>query len=198
MIAQLDSPLMSPQEYLRWELEQLDKYGYIDGHAYAMAGGTLAHNRVAVNLTALLNPHLRGKECVTYSGDAKVGITEKGPFHYPDVSVTCDERDRDAQYYIRYPCLIVEVLSSSTEAFDRGRKFEHYRQIETLREYVLINPEKMSVECYRLNNNEKWELTHYYVNSLNRKDSCRVDLNSVDLSFPIGDLYENITFAKNE
>lgn len=198
MVAQLDSPLMSPQEYLRWELEQLDNYGYIDGHAYAMAGGTLAHNRVAVNLTALLNPYLRAKQCVTYSGDAKVGMTEKGPFHCPAVSVTCDARDRAAQYYIRYPCLIVEVLSNSTEAFDRGRKFERYRRIETLREYVLINSEKMSVECYRLNNDEKWELTHYYINSFNGKESCRVDLNSVGLSFPIDALYENITFPENE
>lgn len=93
MIAELDMPLMSPQEYLTWEAGQPLRYGYINGQVYAMTGGTIPHNQVAVNLVALIKPHLRGKQCKTLSSDAKIGVTEQGPFHYPDVSVTCDLRD---------------------------------------------------------------------------------------------------------
>ena len=205
MIAQLQTPatpslkeislLMSPQEYLIWELEQPAKYGYMGGRAYAMSGGTLPHNKVAANLTTLLTTHLRGGSCINYSSDAKVGITENGPFHYPDVSVTCDERDKSARSHIQYPCLIVEVLSNSTEAFDRGKKFRHYRRIKTLQEYVLIDPDAMSVECYRLNDREKWELTHYLGSD---EEPVEVELTSVGLSFPIEALYENISLPETE
>ncbi len=140
-----------------------------------MTGGTILHNQVAVNLIALIKPHLRGKQCKTLSSDAKVAVTEAGPFHYPDVSVTCDERDCTAREYISYPCLIVEVLSPTTEAFDRGKKFAHYRSLETLREYVLIDPDAMSVECYRLNENRRWELYHY-ANNLDSQEVCQVEL----------------------
>ena len=195
MIAQLDSSHISPQEYLVWEVEQLTRYGYMEGQVYAMTGGTIPHNQVAVNLVALIQPHLRGKGCKTLSSDAKVGITEQGPFHYPDVSVTCDDRDRNAREYIRYPCLIVEVLSSTTEAFDRGKKFKHYRRIETLREYVLIDPESLSVECYRLNENNRWEL-FYYTCELESSEDCQVQLTSINLEFPIHLLYEDLEFGE--
>ena len=113
----------------------------------------------------------------------------------PDVSVTCDARDRNAREYIRYPCLIVEVLSSTTEAFDRGKKFKHYRRIETLREYVLIDPESLSVECYRLNENNRWEL-FYYTCELESSEDCRVELTSINLEFPIHLLYEDLEFGE--
>lgn len=186
---------MSPQEYLVWELEQPIKYGYMGGRAYAMSGGTIPHNQVAVNLVALLNPRLRGSGCKTLSSDAKVGLSEIGPYHYPDVSVTCDERDRAARSHIQHPCLIVEVLSDSTEAFDRGKKFRHYRRIKELQEYVLIDPDAMSVECYRINDRGKWELTHY-VGTDESEASVQVELTSVDLSFPIEALYENISLPE--
>lgn len=212
MVAQLKTPatpslpesssdsslLMSPQEYLVWELEQPVKYGYMGGRAYAMSGGTIPHSRVAVNLTALLTTHLRGGSCINYSSDAKVGITVNGPYHYPDISVTCDERDKTARSHIQHPCLIVEVLSDSTEAFDRGKKFRHYRRIKTLQEYVLIDPEAMSVECYRLNEQDKWELTHYMMSSDSDETSVQIELTSVDLSFPTEALYENISLPETD
>ncbi|MGK7891328.1 MAG: Uma2 family endonuclease [Leptolyngbyaceae cyanobacterium] len=187
---------LSPQEYLLWEAEQPWRYGYIAGQAYATTGGTIPHNQIAVNLIALLRPHLRGKGCRVLSSDAKVGITDQGPFHYPDLSVTCDQRDQDAREYIRYPCLLVEVLSPSTEAFDRGQKFRHYRRISTLQEYVLISPEQMSVECYRLNAQGRWELFHYTCESdgdcpANPADT--LELTSIQFSLSFEQLYEDIT-----
>ena len=192
MIAQL-KPQLSPQEYLDWETQQPIRYGYIDGQVYAMTGGSIPHNLVAVNLIALLKPHLRGKHCKVLSSDAKIAVTEEGPFHYPDISVTCDERDSKAQNYICYPCLIVEVLSSSTEAFDRGKKFRHYRQIATLKEYVLIDPKQMSIECYRLNQQGRWELFHYIGDSEDREsNSNQIELVSVGLNLSFKQIYEDI------
>ena len=195
MIAQLDSEL-SPQDYLRWEAAQPIRYGYIDGQVYAMTGGTIPHNQIAVNLLALLKPHLRGKHCKVLSSDAKVGITEQGPFHYPDISVSCDRRDRTARDYIRYPCLIVEVLSESTEAFDRGKKFRHYRRIETLQEYVLISQDQKNVECYRLNQQGRWELFHYLYDS-EAAQSLQIELASVGLHCTFDQLYEEVEAMEN-
>ena len=194
------SLLMSPQEYFVWELEQPLKYGYMSGRAYAMSGGTIPHHRVAVNLVSLLNAHLRGSGCMTLSSNAKVGITENGPYHYPDVSVTCDERDKKARSHIQHPCLIVEVLSDSTEAFDRGKKFRQYRRIEALQEYVLIDPDAMIVECHRLNDRGKWALTHYMDSDRDEASvqSVQVELTSVNLSFPIETLYENISLPATD
>lgn len=134
MIAEPNNGLMSPETYLEWEAQQPLKYEYIQGQAYAMTGGTLPHNDIAVNLTAALKPFLRGKGCKVRMADAKVGITEQGPYFYPDIVVSCDQRDRKALKVIRYPQLIVEVLSPGTEGFDRGDKFKFYRRIQTLQE----------------------------------------------------------------
>lgn len=194
MIAQLDSEF-SPQAYLRWEAAQSLRYQYIDGQVYAMTGGTIPHNQIAVNLIALLKPHLRGKHCKVLSSDAKVGVTEDGPFLYPDISVTCDERDRTARDYIRYPCLIVEVLSDSTEAFDRGKKFRHYRRIETLQEYVLISQDQQSVECYRRNAQGRWELFHF-LRSTDEGESPEIELASVEFRCSFDQLYDEVLLTE--
>ena len=161
MIATPQLPLMTPQEYLEWEEKQPIKYEYINGEVFAMTGGTLPHNSIALNLASALKTHLRGKSCKVFMADAKLGVSETGPYHYPDVMVTCDQRDQTAREVVYHPCLIVEVLSPSTEGFDRGKKFRHYRRIKTLKEYVLIDSETMSLECYRLNERSQWELTAY-------------------------------------
>lgn len=159
MVAQ-PQPTLTPAQYLAWEAQEPFRYEYVSGQIWAMTGGTIPHNQIAVNLVALLRPHLRGRNCKVLSCDAKLAISDNGPFYYPDVTVACDERDRTARDYIRFPCLTVEVLSESTEARDglktdsedhRGRKFRHYRQIETLQEYILIDPDLFMAECYRRN-----------------------------------------------
>ena len=189
MLAQLKSQLMTPQEYLEWEEKQPIKYEYINGQVFAMTGGTIPHNDIAVNLTTILKNHLRGKGCKVSMADAKLGVSKDGPFYYPDVMVTCDEQDRCATKVIYHPCLIVEVLSPGTEGSDRGKKFQNYRRIYTLKEYVLIDAQKMMVECFRLNKNGIWELYNY-----GEKDE--VNLTSVELSFPIEILYEDVVLEE--
>lgn len=185
MVAVPARQYFTPQEYLDWEAQQSIKYEYIDGEAFAMTRGTIPHNDLAVNLTTALKNHLRGKGCKVSMADAKVGVSESGPFHYPDVMVTCDERDRRAIRVIYYPCLIVEVLSPSTEAKDRGKKFQNYLFISTLKEYILISSEQKVIECFRLNEKGVWELYTY-------SEGDEFELKSLDFRCPIELAYEDV------
>jgi len=185
MVASPDINYMSPQEYLEWEERQDIKYEYVNGEVFAMTGGTLPHTTIALNLASALKNHLRGGFCRAFMADAKVAVSESGPFFYPDVVVSCDERDRQAIKFLQYPCLIVEVLSPSTEAYDRGAKFKQYRRMQTLQEYVLIDGEKMSIDCFRLNEKGIWELHSY-------EEGDEVDLATVNFRFPISLVYEDV------
>lgn len=178
----------SPEEYLEWEERQEIRYEYAEGEVYAMTGGTIPHSAIAVNFVSLLKNQLRSRGCQVLNSDAKVGISEKGSFFYPDVKVTCDKRDRTALKFVQYPCLIAEVLSPATEAYDRGNKFAQYRKLESLKEYVLISSESISVELFRLNEKGKWELTPYV-------EGDEIELTSLDLKFSIELLYEDVNLA---
>jgi Uma2 family endonuclease len=192
MIAQSQFPFITPQDYLDWEEKQSLKYEYIDGEVYAMTGGTILHNEIAVNLTTALKNHLRGKGCKVLMADAKVGISETGPFHYPDIMVSCDPRDKKARQIIYHPCLIIEVLSPSTEAFDRGKKFTNYRCLDSLKEYVIISADKINVECYRLKEKGQWELNPYSLEKTSSKKDLEIHLSSINFSLPISLIYEDI------
>lgn len=185
MVAVPERQYLTPQQYLDWEEKQSIKYEYIDGEVFAITGGSIPHNDLAVNLTTALKNHLRGKGCKVLMTDAKVGVSESGPFYYPDVMVSCDERDKKAIQVIYYPCLIAEVLSPSTEAKDRGKKFRNYRCISSLREYVLIGSEQKVIECYRLNDRGIWELYTY-------SEGDEVELKSVDFHGSIELIYEDV------
>jgi Uma2 family endonuclease len=187
MVASPDKKYISPHEYLEWEERQEIKYEYIDGEVFAITGVTIPHNTIALNLASALKIHLRGGSYRVNMAGAKIGISKEGPFYYPDVVVSCDERDKQAIQFLQYPCLIVEVLSPSTEAYDRGTKFTRYRRIQTLQEYVLIDAEKISLDCFRLNDRGIWELHPY-------KKGDEVHLTSVDFHFPIFLVYENVQF----
>jgi Uma2 family endonuclease len=190
--------LMTPQQYLEWEEQQPIKYEYINGEVFAMTGGTLPHNSIALNLASALKPHLRGKGCKVFMADAKVGVSEKGPFHYPDIMVTCDSRDQSVRQVVYHPCLIVEVLSPGTEGFDRGQKFKHYRRIDTLKEYAIIDAEKMNVECYRINEKGRWELAPYSLDERTAGGTeLEVHFTSVNFRCPISLLYEDVVFTEN-
>ena len=151
MIASPQQPHLTPDEYLHLEAQSPVKHEYIDGQIYAMAGASDPHVTIAGNLFALLRSHVRGSGCRVYISDMKARIEALNRFYYPDVLVTCDPRDLETPTYKRFPTLIVEVLSDSTEAFDRGDKFADYQNLESLREYVLINTKRQRVECFRRN-----------------------------------------------
>ncbi|HEY9889643.1 MAG TPA: Uma2 family endonuclease [Candidatus Obscuribacterales bacterium] len=185
MIAQPHFNPMSPQEYLAWEAQQEAKYAFVDGEVFAMTGGTIPHNQVALNLASALNAHLRGKGCLVVMADVKVQLSPRGPYHYPDVMVSCDDRDRTAIKLIQHPCLIVEVLSPTTAAYDRGDKFTHYRQCPTLQEYLLVDTQAISVDRYRRLSPQRWELQTYGAGET-------LELTSVDWAAPLELLYEEV------
>lgn len=180
---------ISPEEYLEAEKSSQIKQEYIDGQVFAMAGASDAHVTISLNLSFLLRNHLRGKGCRVYALDMKAQIAALNCYYYPDVMVTCDARDREFEYFKKFPCLIVEVLSDSTEALDRGKKFANYRHLETLQEYVLISQDTMIVECFRRNQEGRWELFSF------GKDE-EVHLASVDFRCPIAAIYEDVTLAQ--
>jgi Uma2 family endonuclease len=185
MVANFEKSYMSPLEYLEWEEQQDIKHEYINGEVFAMTGGTIPHNDIAFNLASGLKNHLKGSNCRVNIADAKVGVSEIGPFIYPDVVVSCHPQDKQAIKFIQFPCLIVEVLSPSTEAYDRGGKFQQYRRIESLQEYVLISADKIGLDCFRLNDRGLWELHPF-------AEGDDVHLVSVDFTFPLSLVYEDV------
>jgi Uma2 family endonuclease len=190
MVALPDRILMSADEYLAWEAGQQERHEYWDGEVVAMSGGTKKHNRVAVNWVQQLNAAIGDRDCEVYISDVKVQVQANRKYFYPDVVMTCDERDRDAQL-VQYPCLIVEVLSPSTEAVDRGKKFTYYRRFTTLREYVLIQPEQPIVEVFARNEVGKWVLAEYGMADV-------IDLESIGCSIAVKDLYDRVKFEPIE
>jgi Uma2 family endonuclease len=121
----------------------------------------------------------------------QVQTVETGAFFYPDVLISCDPRDKTASKFVCFPCLIAEILSPSTEAYDRVAKFAQYRRLESLREYVLISSEKISVDIFRLNDSQKWELTPYAAGEI-------VQFTSIDFECPIELLYEDVELLPPE
>jgi Uma2 family endonuclease len=184
MIANPHTNSSSAKEYLELEQSSLIKHEYRDGLIYAIAGASNIHVLIAGNLFALLRGHIRGQGCRAYIADTKVNIEACDAYYYPDVVISCDSRDREFKNYLRYPCLIVEVLSDTTEAFDRGDKFADYRQLDTLQEYVLVSQTRKRVECFRRNDQGYWELYSY-------DESDQIYLQSLDFRCTTADLYED-------
>ena len=193
MIAAIQTQVMTAEAYLQWEVQQPLRYEYLNGSAYAMTGGTISHNDIALNLYRALYPHLRTKGCRINVADVKVQVLNNGPYFYPDLVVSCDDRDQRARKRIEHPCFIVEVLSPATEAFDRGEKFRRYRRSPSLQEYVLIDSETLSVECYRRSDGRKWELTAYPPEEdATHSDVVEVYFTSIDFRCPLSLIYQDV------
>lgn len=147
---------ISAADYLLLEERSLDKHEYLDGVIYewqqggpgGMAGGSKTHNRCTLNLYAALKPQLRVGRCSAFVANVKITVGDDSAFFYPDLVVTCSEADRASERLVKEPCLIVEVLSESTELFDRRAKFEAYRRIASLESYVLVSPKRHMVEVH--------------------------------------------------
>jgi Uma2 family endonuclease len=153
-----------------------------------MTGGSPDHAIIGSNLNGLLQAFLRGGRCIVYNSDVYVQLSE----HYrvcPDVTVSCDPLDRGAQEVIRYPSLVAEVLSPTTEARDRGQKSLQYRSCPSIQEYLLISSEFPLVEVFRREKQGFWSL---YTLGL----SDTIELNSLGLRFPVADVYQNTSFLE--
>jgi Uma2 family endonuclease len=176
---------MTAEEYLVWESHQECRHEYIDGEIVAMTGGTVPHNDIAVNLLLVIGSHVRAQGCRINLADVKVPIPSTGNYFYPDLVVSCDERDRTAIKLIQFPLLIVEVLPPGTEGKDRGTKFKQYGTLSSLQEYVLIDSESISVECYRRGEGRMWLYSPY-------AEGDTIALASLGIEVAIAQLYENV------
>lgn len=160
MASALRKEHLSAPDYLDWEAEQADKHDYFRGEVFAMTGGTLRHNASAIASTVTFKAHLRGQPCRVFAGDVKVAVNVTEHWFYPDVVVTCsatDLRDMGA-VAIAEPVLVLEVLSPSTAAYDRGQKFISLQKLPSLQEYVLLDAEAPRLEVYRRNSAGRFEL----------------------------------------
>lgn len=178
------------EEYLAWEEQQPCKNEYVRGEVYAMVGARLTHNLITGNAYMWLRQALKGSPCRTFASDSKLQIAASGDHLYPDVMVTCDARDAIAgeDRFVRHPWLVVEVLSDSTAAYDRGLKFELYRSLDTLTHYLLIEQARPHADLFFQNAQGQWVLQ-----PLSLDDSMQID--RLGQPWPVASLYEDVDFA---
>jgi len=177
---------ISPEDYLEGERVSPIKHEYRCGQVYAMVGAKKPHIVITSNLITMLGNHLNDSPCLVLTSDIKVRLEKADCYYYPDVAVTCDERDTNStEDFIVYPILVIEVLSPSTAAFDRGGKFADYQTSPSLREYVLIHQSQMSVECFRLWESGSWISQTYGL-------SDEVYFASIDFHGDIASIYRKV------
>ncbi len=175
---------LSGEEYLAWEAEQQEKHEFMAGEIFAMVGASARPVTICLNIASAFREHLRGGPCRTYIADMKLRVEAVDAWFYPDVMVSCDPADQARELDKTSPLLIVEVLSPSTEAFDRGAKFAAYRTLRSLKEYLLIDPDSGSVELYRRDADDHWVL-------FADENEQAVDLQSIDLQLARATIFED-------
>jgi len=170
---------ISIEAYLEMENAALEKHEYYQGEVFAMSGAKVPHNRITSNLLAELGMRLKGKKCRPYNSDQRIHIPSNTLFTYPDISIVCGEviTLNDDEYNVLNPTVIIEVLSKSTKNYDRGEKFKLYRDIPTLKEYILVDSQSIHIEAFRMNKNNHWELEEY---------------NAIDTALEVKAINENI------
>lgn len=178
---------MTYGEYLDLERRSSEKHEYLRGEVWAMAGGTPSHAQIAANVTAGLSASLKGRPCGVFSSDLRVRVVETDRSTYPDVTVVCGKRQlaSDDDGAVVNPIVIVEVLSDSTEASDRGEKFAHLQRLPSLKEYVLVSQREQRIEVFRRGEGTTWTFLPF--------TSGRVDLKSIDASLELADVYADPT-----
>jgi Uma2 family endonuclease len=182
-----NTDFITAAEYLEIERKAEIRSEYIAGRMYAMSGATERHNLITGNTLSEIHPRFRGRACEAYVSDMRVKVSPTGIYTYPDVVAVCGEpRFEDAHVdTLLNPTVIVEVLSGSTEAYDRGEKFAHYRRIESLREYVLVAQDKIRIEHYR-RDGEEWVLSEI------SDPEGILHLPSIDCQVSVAAMYEKV------
>lgn len=183
---------ITEEEYLAIERQAQIRSEYFAGEIFALAGASRQHNRIVTNLVSGLDSQLRERPCNVYSSGLRVKINRSGLYTYPDVVVTCGEElfsdeNRDA---LLNPVVIIEVLSDSTEAYDRGEKFEHYQQVDSLLEYLLVSQHSHRVEQYAKQNNKSW----LYSESHELQEIVRLD--SIECRLAVKDIYHKVNLEQ--
>jgi Uma2 family endonuclease len=185
-------PALTPEEYLRQERDAETKSEYWNGEVYALAGATRTHNRITVNMLISLGNQLKGSRCTLYPSDMRVKVQATGLYTYPDMAVVCGKERFEGRHSetLLNPTVIVEVLSPSTEAYDRGAKFVHYRQLPSLTDYLLIAQEQPAVDHFVRQGDGNWLLVAY------AGLDAVVQLASVDCTLALADVYDKVEWTE--
>lgn len=184
---------VSPEDYLAAERESLEKHEYFDGEIFLMSGASDGHNTINGNAYASLHFQLKKRPYKAYQSDMRVHIPKTGLYTYPDIAVVCEKPQflPDGELdTLTNPGLIVEVLSSSTEGYDKGAKFDNYRSLESLREYVLISQSAKQVMRYTKQSNGDWLLTDFI------GDRTEIALASIECRLSTDDIYDKVDFPQ--
>ncbi len=185
-----DNERISLEEYFTLlEKDSEHGYEYLDGRIYMMTCGSPDHSIIGSNMNGILRDHLRDSRCIVYNSDVYLQLSERYRV-CPDVTVSCDPRDRGAQEVIRYPSLVVEVLSPTTEARDRGQKSLQYRACPSIQEYLLISSEFLLVEVFRREKHGFWTLY-----TLGSDDT--IELTSLGIRFALAEVYQNTSLTES-
>lgn len=171
-------------DYLEAEESSQIRHEYLNGQIFAMTGGSREHNLITGNIYNRLKNHLRGSQCQVFVADMKVRIERDDVSYYPDVVVTCNPQDKE-KFFLTKPCLIVEILSPSTENIDRREKLMAYRRIEELQEYLIVSQDNVEVEVYRKDERGNWTRQ-----IIGKNDP--IDLTSVNLQLAMTEIYEDV------
>ncbi len=184
----------SPREYLLFERESDQKHEFFKGEIFALVGASERHNLIVANLVRELGNLLKGRPCKVYPSDMRVKVNATGLYTYPDVSVVCGDAELEDDQFdtVLNPLLIVEVLFKSTEDYDRGRKFGHYRRLESLAEYVLVSQDKPHVERYRRQADGQWLLW-----KTSRLEDV-VELSSLECEIALAEIYDKVDLTAEE
>lgn len=184
---------ISPEEYVALEQKLGVKHEYHDGQMFALAGASLPHGRIQVNLARRVDEGLAGNSCSAYPSDVRVVIEAADMATYPDLSIVCgpEQRAKAYQHSITNPTVLFEVLSPSTERYDRGAKFEQYRKLQSLREYVLVSQHEAAIDLFRL------EDGHWVFHELRGPDAV-LSLTSAGIEIPLRDIYFDVPFEEAE
>lgn len=179
---------VSPQEYLRLERGAKEKHEYFEGRVVAMAGASLAHNRIVANLIREIGSFLQNKSCEILPSDIRISVPSFESYMYPDATIVCGKPDMEDEQFdtLRNPAVIFEILSPSTEDYDRGKKFFFYRQIPTFQEYVLINTDKSFVEVSRRQPDNSWMFEEISDGKSN------LHIATIDYQLTLEELYKNV------
>lgn len=184
----------TPEEYLALEREAEFKSEYIDGEIFSMVGASESHNIIVVNIVTQINIQLKKRPCKVYSNDMRVDVRERGLYAYPDVVVVCGEakfRDKRTDNLLN-PSVIIEVLSTSTQVYDRWEKFVKYRRIESLSEYLLVAQDKPRVDHYLRQPGSKWLMSE----AISLKET--INLPSINCKLKLIEVYDKVKLSKQE
>jgi Uma2 family endonuclease len=194
MTALPNKKYLSPAEYLEFERAALEKHEYFDGEIFDMSGASLKHVTISSNINASLHFQLKKRPCKSYQSDLRVHIPATGLFTYPDIIVVCGKPQLLDDAYLDTllnPLVIVEILSPSTADYDKGAKFDHYRTIESLKEYVLVWQDKKRIARYTKQDDGSWVLRDFI------GEDAEIELISIECSLTMDDIYDKVDFEES-